>query len=48
MKDDEKTKPAELEPNDSQRNDELLSHRELGEISGGIRSSDPCEGGEIR
>lgn len=36
MKEDKKTKPAEVEPNDSQRNDEALSAPELAQISGGI------------
>jgi hypothetical protein len=46
MKEDTNTKSAEPQPNDSQ--DEELTPKELGEISGGLkkRSGDPCEGGE--
>jgi hypothetical protein len=39
-----KTKPAKVEPNDLQLRDEPPSPQELGEISGGRKSNDPCEG----
>jgi hypothetical protein len=47
MKEDLKTKPAKPEPNDLQRKEEPLSAQELGKISGGKRSNDPCEGGQL-
>jgi hypothetical protein len=40
------TKPSEAQPNDSQKNDKALSPKDLGEVSGGRRSNDPCEGGQ--
>jgi len=47
MNESTNTKPGEVQPNDSQGNDEALSPKELGEISGGHHGGDPCEGGEI-
>jgi hypothetical protein len=47
MKEDPKTKPAKAEPSDFERKDEPLSPQELGEISGGKRTNDPCEGGQL-
>jgi hypothetical protein len=41
------SKTADAQPNDSQKNDKALSPKELGQISGGRRSNDPCEGGQV-
>jgi hypothetical protein len=37
---------ADTQTKDSEKN--ALSPKELGEISGGRASNDPCEGGQIR
>jgi hypothetical protein len=40
------TNSADTQTKDSEKN--ALSPKELGEISGGRASNDPCEGGQIR
>ncbi len=39
------TKTADKQANGSEEN--TLSPKELGEVAGGRRGGDPCEGGEI-